>query len=237
MIDLSGYVKKPCIRLEPKGIEPAEVYCRKYAAVYQKIADTLNGGKSIGSYITDRSGMSLLYVGVTEDGQVYFNGHEIDAEKRLNSLTGNYETGLARARPFSVLEKIASEAGFDLRVEIAQPFMDKKYRYQPKKEDEDPVLGEASYFLGLAGSTPKNQAPTKPSRVNPTALVPATPRALEAKPGRISDTLEMFRTPSPHHRLIGYEQRGPDTLVAARTECLSPEPTLQGFQPSLEQLN
>src|SRR3989344_4799917 len=229
MMDLSGYVKKSCIRLEPKGTEPAEVYCKKYAAVYQEIADKLNGGKSIGSYITDRSGMFLLYVGVAEDGQVHFNGHEAEAQNHLNPLTGNYELGLVRARPLSVLEKIANEAGFDLRVEIAQPFMEKKYRYQPKKE-EDSVK---SYFSGLVGFTYKDHLPTAGAKPITTALVPVTSVALEVKPGRTSDTLEMPKPANPESRLIGYgNNRDPDTLVADRSE-----PIPQGYQPSPESLN
>ncbi len=216
-MDLSGYVKQPCIRLEPNGSEPAEVYCKKYAALYQEIADKLNSGKPIGSYIHDRSGMDLLYAGLAEDGQVHFSGHEIESQKRLNPRTNQYEIGLAHARPFSVLEKIADEAGFVVKVEIAQPFMEKRFCYQPNKEEENSVLSLKSYFSGLAGFTPQNQVSTAMARPTTTALVPATLVALEIKPGRTSDTLEMPKPVNPEDRLIRYGNniRPPDTLVAA----------------------
>ncbi len=225
MMDLSGYVKKPCIRLEPNGSEPAAVYCKKYAAVYQSIVDQLNGGKPVGSFIHDRSGMDLLYVGVAEDGQINFSGHEIESVRRLNPITGQYEKGLARARPFSVLEKIANEAGFIVRVEIAQPFVESKYGYQPKKEDG--ILYGSCSVLELARSTSQNQASTAIARPNFTALVLAAPVALQVKRGRTSDTLEMPKPANPESRLIGYgNHRCPDTLVANRSEPIPQESQL-----------
>lgn len=230
MMDLSGYVKKPCIRLEPNGTEPAEVYISRYDAVYKEIADKLNGGKSIGTFSHDRSGMDLFYAEVEVDGQVTFNDHNQENDGTYNPKTDTMTRGLPRARPFSVLEKIAQEAGFEVRVKIAQPFMEKRYCYQPKTEEENSVK---SYFSGLAGFTFNNQVSTAMAKPITTALVPAAPVALQVKRGRTSDTLEMPKPANPESRLIGYgNHRCPDTLVANRSEPIPQESQLYQGLPN-----